>query len=109
MNLGELDQRITFLSRDAGVDALNQPIGAWSAIPTDSTVWAKNAGISGRDIAAGAALATSIDAKWIIQFRSVAPEWRVRWRGADYQIVGEPAPLAGGLDWLEIRARKVAT
>ena len=107
MNAGELDQRLTFVERGTGVNALNEPTGTWAPLTTAHTVWAKNAGVSGRDIAAGAALSTTVDAKWIIRWRVVSPAWRVRWRGDDYQIVGEPAPLAGGRDWLEIRGRKV--
>ena len=53
MNAGELDQRLTFLERGAGVNALNEPTGAWAPLTTAHTVWAKNAGVSGRDIAAG--------------------------------------------------------
>ena len=107
MSAAELTERVTFLQRAADVNTLNEPVGAWAALPTAPTVWAKNAGVSARDIAAGAAMATTIDAKWIVRWRQVPPAWRVRWRGDDYQIVGEPAALSGGREWLEIRGRKV--
>ena len=104
MTASELTERVTFLQRAADVNSLNEPVGAWAALPTAPTVWAKNAGVSARDIAAGAAMATT---KWVVRWRQVSRAWRVRWRGDDYQIVGGPAALSGGREWLEIRGRKV--
>lgn len=108
MKLRDLNQRITFLAQASGQDALGQPNGAWSAVATDPTVWARSAGVSGRDIAAGGLHQATVDAKWIVRYRAdVLPAWRVQWNGDVYAIVGEPAPVAGGLEWLEIRGRKV--
>lgn len=109
MHRGELNQLITFLALTPGQDSMGQPNGTWSPV-ADPVVWAKSAGVSSRDIAAGGVHMATVDAKWIIDYRAdVLPTWRVRWNGADYAIVGEPAPLAGGLEWLEIRGRKVVT
>lgn len=106
MHAGELNQRITFLAQAPGQDALGQPNGAWAAVSDDPTVWAKHAGVSSRDLAAGGAHAAVVDAKWIVRARSdVQPAWRVQWGAGVYEIVGHPAPLSGGTEWLEIRGR----
>lgn len=106
---GELDQRLAFLVQASGQDAHGQPNGIWLPAPSPSAVWAKNGGVSSRDIAFGAASMSAVDAKWIIRARAdITAAWRVQWRGQTYAIVGEPAPLAGDADWLEIRGRKVA-
>jgi SPP1 family predicted phage head-tail adaptor len=103
-----LNQRITFLARAAGDDAHGQPNGAWAEVGTDPTVWARSAGVSSRDMAFAAGHVATVDAKWIVRYRAdVLPAWRVQWNGDTYAIVGEPAPLAGGTEWLEIRGRKV--
>lgn len=108
MHRGELNQQITFVAQAVGTDYHGQPNGAWAAVATDPTVWAKSAGVSSRDIAAGGVHLATVDAKWIVDYRAdVLPTWRVRWNGADYAIVGDPAPVSGGLEWLEIRGRKV--
>ena len=111
MHPGELNQRITFQARAAGQDELGQPNGAWANVPTDAEVWAKSAGVSSRDIAAGGMHAAGVDAKFIIRYRTdVQPTWRVLWRGQAYRIVGDPAPVSGGTEWLEVRCtQQVAT
>lgn len=104
---GELNQRITFLARVAGQDALGGPNGAWANVPTDPEVWAKSANVSSRDIAAVGLHQAGLDAKFIVRWRAdVLPTWRVLWRGVPYRIVGEPAALSGGTEWLEIRCSK---
>lgn len=106
MHAGELNQRITFLVQTPGQDDLGQPTGAWAPVATDPTVWAKSAGVSGRDIAAGGAHLATVDAKWIVRYREdVLATWRVVWRGVTYRIVGQPAPVSGGNEWLEIRGQ----
>ena len=107
---GELNQRITFQARAAGLDAMGQPNGAWADVPTDPTVWAKSANVSSRDIAAAGAHMPGLNAKFIVRHRGdILPTWRVLWRGQAFSIVGQPAALAGGLDWLEIRCSKVVS
>ncbi len=106
MDVGELNQRITFLAQAAGVDTLGQPNAAWAQVPTDPTVWAKSGNASSRDIAAAGAHGATVDAKWIIRWRAdIQAAWRVVWNGAVYAIVGQPAPVAGGAEWLEVRGR----
>lgn len=104
---GELNQRITFQARAAEQDAMGSPNGTWADVPTDATVWAKSANVSSRDIAAAGLHQAGLDAKFIIRWRAdVQPTWRVLWRGVPHRIVGEPAALAGGTEWLEIRCTK---
>ena len=104
---GELNQRVTFQARAAGQDAMGSPNGAWADVATDPTVWAKSANVSGRDIAAVGLHQAGLDAKFIVRWREdILPTWRVLWRGVPHHIVGEPAALAGGTEWLEIRCTK---
>ena len=110
MHAGKLRERITFLVQASGQDGFGQPNGAWAPVPTDPNWWAHDAGVSGRDIAHGAAHSATVDAKWIVRYRAdVLPTWRVRWKGVDYDIIGHPSPLAGSDLWIEIRGRKVLT
>lgn len=106
MHVGELNQRITFQAQATGVDTLGQRNGAWAPVATDPTVWAKSGNASSRDIAAASAHGGTVDAKWIIRWRAdIQAAWRVVWNGGVYAIVGQPAPLAGGTEWLEVRGR----
>ena len=103
MAAGERKERITFLAQKPGQDAYGQPNGAWLPVPC-GTVWAKSAGVSSRDIAAAGGNQSILDAKFIVKYRAaVPPTWRVQWRGQQYEIVGRPAPVSGGAEWLEIR------
>ena len=107
---GELNQRITFQARTAGQDAMGQASGAWANVATDPEVWAKSANVSSRDIAAAGMHAAGLDAKFIIRHRDdVLPTWRVLWRGVAFAIVGYPAALSGGTEWLEIRCTKTVS
>jgi SPP1 family predicted phage head-tail adaptor len=107
MGAGALNQRITFQARAAGQDAMGSPNGAWANVATNPTVWAKSANVSSRDIAAVGLHQAGLDAKFVVRWRAdVLPTWRVLWRGVAYAIVGEPAALAGGTEWLEIRCTK---
>lgn len=108
MHAGKLYERITFLAQASGQDALGQPNGAWAPVASTPDVWACNAGVTARDIAHGTAHSATVDIRWVVRYRSdVLPTWRVQWKGAQYEIIGHPAPLDGGDDWLEIRCRKV--
>lgn len=107
---GELNQRITFQARAAGQDAMGQANGAWANVATDPEVWAKSANFSSRDLAAVGAHAPGLDAKFIIRWRAdVLPTWRVLWLGKAFRIIGEPAALSGGTQWLEIRCSKIVS
>jgi SPP1 family predicted phage head-tail adaptor len=108
MHPGELNQRITFLAQAAGEDGHGQLNGAWLPVDTDPEVWAKSGGVSSRDLAAASAHQAGLDAKFIVRYRSdVLAAWRVQWLAHVFRIVGEPAPVSGGTEWLEIRCQKV--
>ena len=107
---GQLNQRIRFQARAAGQDSLGQPDGAWVDVASDPEVWARSAGVSGRDLAAVGAHQAGLDAKFILRYRAdVLPTWRVIWNGRPYRIIGEPAPVSGGTEWLEIRCSLMVT
>lgn len=102
---GDLTEQITFQTRAAGVDDLGDETGDWANVPTDPTVWAKPAFITGRDIEAAGQLNATLDAKFIVRYRTdVLPTWRILWNGASFAIVGFPAPI--GREWLEIACTK---
>lgn len=104
MQPGEFNQRITFLARAPGQDALGQASGAWAPASAVPTVWAKSAGVSSRDIAAAGATQSTVDVKFITRYRAdVQPTWRVQWLGRVFNIIGQPAPVSGGTEWMEIR------
>lgn len=108
MDAGKLNQRITFLVQTSALDDHGQAAGTWAPAATDPTVWAALATVGTRDIAAGGGLQAMVDVKWIVRYRAdVQPTWRVQWGGVIYAIVGEPGPLPGGTEWLEIRGSKV--
>lgn len=108
IHAGELNQRLTFVAQAAGQDALGQPNGAWLPVATEPTVWAKSAGVSARDIAAAGVHSATVDAKWIVRYRAdLLPTWRVQWNDQTFEMIGAPALLSGGTQWLEIRGRRV--
>jgi SPP1 family predicted phage head-tail adaptor len=85
---------------------MRPPTGAWYNVPTDPEVWAKSANVSSRDIAAVGVHQAGLDAKFIVRWRSdILPTWQVLWGGRAFEIVGQPAALSGGTEWLEIRCK----
>lgn len=101
---GQFRERITFQARAAGKDALGQANGAWANVPTDPTVWAKSAFVTGRDVAVAGQYQATLDAKFIVRYRTdILPTWRVLWNGQPFEILGDPAPIDGARDYLELR------
>lgn len=109
MHPRELTERITLLTQTVTEDAHGQRVAsAWFPLPADAQVWAKTGNASSRDIAFAGAHQATVDAKLIIRHRTDLPaDLRVLWAGATYEVVGLPAPLAGGREWLEIRCRRL--
>lgn len=101
---GQLDQLITFQARAPGKDALGQASGAWANVPTDPEVWAHSAFVTGRDVAVAGQYQATLDAKFIIRYRAdILPTWRVLWNGQAFEILGDPAPIEGAREYMELR------
>ena len=106
VHAGQLNRFITFEVRAPGTDAMGQANGAWQPVPSDATVWAAGAFVTGRDVAVAGQLQATLDAKFIVRYRTdiVANTWRiVDDTGQPFDIVGEPAPIDGGREFLEVR------
>ena len=107
IHAGDLTEQITFQARAAGTDALGQASGAWANVAEDATVWAKRGLGSTRDLAAAGQMQAVVDAKFTVRWRAdVQPTWRVLAEDGPYEILGQPIPLGGGREWLQILACK---
>jgi len=100
---GQMSERITFQARAGGEDALGQPSGAWADVLINPGVWASCAFVTGRDVAVAGQYQATLDAKFIVRYRSdIKPHWRVVWNGKPFEILGDPAPVNGRRDFLEL-------
>src|SRR5688572_1635949 len=85
---GDLDQRITLLRKTAGRDAMGGESVSWL---NHATVWARAEQLRGREYLALQQAQSELEVRFTIRYRGdVSPDWRVTWRGHDYEIVGEP-------------------
>ena len=101
---GERTAQLTFQARAAGVDANGRPNGAWQAVDTDPTVWAKPAYVGASDIAAAGQLQATLDAQFIVPYRTdIQPGWRALVDDQPFEIIGRPMPVDGGRQWLLLR------
>jgi SPP1 family predicted phage head-tail adaptor len=100
IHAGLLTQRITLQSRAAGQDVLGQPSGAWSNV---AEVWARARPLRSRELFAAGRIENITDVEFTIRWRSdVRSTWRIQWRGAAYDITGEPIDVDGQQQWLEV-------
>jgi SPP1 family predicted phage head-tail adaptor len=104
---GQMSERITFQVRGEGVDALGQASGPWANVATDPTVWASSAFVTGRDVAVAGQYQATLDAKFVVRYRSdIRPTWRVLWNGQPFEILGDPAPVGGRREYMELRCTR---
>lgn len=103
MELGELDQRITFQERAPGQDALGQANGAWQNIAVRPTVWARARGITGRERFVSGQMQAEAPVTFWIRFRSdINTTMRVLWNGQPHEMVAPPSRVKGSTRWLEL-------
>lgn len=104
INVGELNQRVTFQRRAPGADAAGQPSGAWTDV---CTVWAKVAPLRTRDLMAAGQAQRLTDHRVLVRYRSdIDSACRLVWRGAAMEIEGDLVAVDGGREWIEINAIK---
>jgi SPP1 family predicted phage head-tail adaptor len=102
LHAGQLDQRLTLQQRNAGVDVLGQPSGAWQTV---TTVWGKARPLRSRELFAAGAIQNISDVEFTINYRAdVQHTWRVLWRGVPYDITGNPIDIDGQKVWLQLLA-----
>lgn len=102
ITIGQLDQRIALQSRSAGVDVLGQPSGAWATV---ATVWGRARPLRSRELFAAGQVQNVADVEFTIRYRAdVRATWRLLWRGAAYDITGEPIDIDGQRQWMQLLA-----
>jgi SPP1 family predicted phage head-tail adaptor len=100
----ELDQQITIQQRASGVDARGQESGSWSALYT--SIWASAHPLTGRELFAAGQVQTGITIRFRIRYRSdITARMRVLWRGAYYDIEGDPIDLEGKKQFLHLMCK----
>lgn len=97
---GLLDERVTLQQRATGLDALGQESGAWQDV---ATVWARVRTLKGRDLVAGGSEHATYDVVVRLRYRTdVAAGMRLLWAGQPLEIVGNPVPVDGGREALDV-------
>jgi SPP1 family predicted phage head-tail adaptor len=72
-----------------------------------ATVWAEATPVRARDVFAAGKEQLPVDTVFRVRYRAgVTAAWRVRWRGDNYELHGEPVDVDGGRRTLELAAIK---
>lgn len=104
VNLGELNQRVTIERRQGASNALGEQADGWTPV---ATVWARVQPLRTRDQFAAGQAGRATDHRVLIRHRAdVDGGCRLVWKGHPLEIEGDPVPLDGGSQWLEINAIK---
>jgi SPP1 family predicted phage head-tail adaptor len=106
MDAGEMAARVVLKRRVgtmvSGKESVDYPVVA--------TVSAKADPIRGREFMTLQAAQSEIEIRFTIYYRTdVRADWRVEWRGQDYEIVGPPIDVGARKQYLEIYARTAQT
>jgi SPP1 family predicted phage head-tail adaptor len=100
IQVGALSERVTLQQLPTTQDAHGQESAAW--VDFDE-VWAKAEPLRGRDFFAAAQMQVSVSVRFTIRFRTDMPaRLRVLWRGAAYDVQGEPIDIDARRIWLEL-------
>lgn len=100
INAGDMREHITLLAPSATEDALGQRVETFIA---QASVWAQLQPLRGREYLAAQAAQNQPVVRFRIRWRAgVQATWRVRWRGADYQIQSDPIDVNGARRVLEL-------
>ncbi len=102
---GELDQRITIERKTITQADNGESVATWAPIAS-GTVWARVQQLTGRDQIAAQQVQYPADVRIVIRYRAgIDPEnHRILHAGRPYEIVGQPARVGRGREWLEIMA-----
>lgn len=100
ISAGELDQRITLQTRQAGQDAVGQATQTWGA---DVTVWAAARPLRGSEFFAAGATQSQETVVFRIRYMpGLTSAMRVVWNGAHYPLTAPPVNVEGGNHTLEL-------
>lgn len=100
ISAGELDQRITLQTRQAGQDAVGQEIETWGG---DVALWARARPLRGREFfAAGATQSQETIIFGIRYTPGLTSAMRVLWNGEVYPLTAPPVNVDGGNHTLEL-------
>jgi SPP1 family predicted phage head-tail adaptor len=106
MDAGELNAKIVLKRRSAVQSAGKETV----SYPTVATVSAKAEPIRGREFVALQQAQSEIDIRFTIYYRTdVRADWRVEWRGQDYEVVGPPIDVGARKEWSELMCRTAQT
>lgn len=102
---GELNQRVTLQRKTLGQQPNGEPVTTWASI-AKGTVWAKVQQLTGREQITAQQVQYPAEVRIVIRYRADldAEQHRVLWQGRPYEIVGQPARVGTGGEWLEIMA-----
>lgn len=108
MDPGELRNQIVLKRRTS---TLHSTTGAETATYTTvATVAAKAEPIRGREFMSLQQAQSDIEIRFTIYYRTdVQADWRIEWRGQDYEVVGPPIDVKAGKQWLELMCRTAQT
>ena len=102
---GQRDQRIQIMAPTVAQDELGQPVESWAV---HASVWARVKPSRGMDMMQADAMTAGAAVVFGFNYRSdITPHMRVRWRGKDYSIQGEPVDVVGARETLELYCRIV--
>jgi SPP1 family predicted phage head-tail adaptor len=93
MEAGRLRDSITFLAPATALDDYGAPVGGYDEV---FTARANYQPVIGREFYESRQMQSEVEVKFTIRYRSgVLPNYLIRHRGIDYEIVGPPIDVDG--------------
>ena len=106
MDAGAMSAKVVLKRREATQESGREVV----SYPVVATVAAKAEPIRGREFMALQQAQSEIDIRFTIYYRTdVRADWRVEWRGQDYEVVGPPIDVGARKEWLELMCRTAQT
>lgn len=103
MDAGQLTAYITLLRKTATRDSTG---GEVVTFVDHASVSAKAEPLRMREFVAMQQIESGIDIRFTIYYREdVRADWRVCWRGQEYEIVGTPIDVRASKEWLELMCK----
>ena len=100
---GQLKHQVQIQARTAGEDGLGEANGAWAN--EGGPIFAAVFPVRAAERLQAGAVQETLEIVVIVRYRaSITARKRLVWKGQPYDIQGDPVPVDGGTDWLEISA-----
>lgn len=107
MDAGRLTSKLTLKQKTVTRDSAGGEVVTYV---TRATVAGAAEPLRGREYIALQQSQSDLSVRFTIYFREdVGADWRVGWRGREYEIDGEPIDVDGRRNWLEIMCRSAQT